>query len=241
MSALRQVLGGLLAVVLVGGAVLASTLMAFAEFGGLAPVPTSATATFTSQPTATALPTQPASTATATRPLATRTVPPPPTETAGPSETATSPPTATSLPPTATVAPSSPTVPPATPTPQPTRCVPSPPLGWTNYVVQRGDTLYELSLRFRVSQAQLQQVNCLANPSDIEAGQHIYAPPIATQPPPTPFATNPPAETATIPADIPTITSMPVPSATPACGPQEFYDPFLNRCRLPDPTGTPPG
>jgi LysM repeat protein len=237
-SALRQVLGGLLGVVLVGGAVLASTLLAFAEFGGATSAP--ASASVTPPPSDTPRPTEPspaeaAPTATATRLPATATLPPSLTATLAPSRTA------TSLLPTdtATVAPSpSPTTVPASPTPQPTECQVSPPLGWTTYVVERGDTLYQLSLRFGTSQAELQRVNCLANPSDIEVGQRLYAPAVATQPA-TPAATQPPGETPTIPGNVPTITSMPVPTATPACAPQEFYDPFLNRCRLPDPTGTP--
>ena len=231
MSAARQVLGGLLAVVLVGGAVVASTVMAFAELGGPAATAIPPSATLTAQP-----PASPTATTAATRttvpPSPTRTfAPPTSTATPVPSDTATPSPTVdqatATLPPTATVAP-------ATATPQPTICVPSPPAGWTTYIIQRGDTLFDLSVRFGVSQAKLQAVNCLANPSDIQAGQRIHVPRVATDTPPAPVATNPPAVTATIPADIPTITSMPVPSATPDCAPQEFFDPFLNRCRLPD-------
>ena len=98
-------------------------------------------------------------------------------------------------------------------------------------MIQRGDTLFSLSLQFGVSQAALQRANCIGNPSDIQAGVRIYTPRVATQPPP---ATSTPAASPTIPADIPTITSMPVPSATPDCAPPEFFDPLLNRCRLPD-------
>jgi hypothetical protein len=109
--------------------------------------------------------------------------------------------------------------------------VPSPPAGWATYVIQPGDTLSNLSLRFGVSQSALQRANCIADPSDIRAGGRIYAPAVSTSPPP---ATGGPGITATVPSDIPTITSIPIPTATPACVPPEFYDPLLNRCRLPD-------
>jgi LysM repeat protein len=109
--------------------------------------------------------------------------------------------------------------------------VPAPPAGWVPYIIQRGDTLSILSLKFGVSQSLLQRVNCIVNPSDIQAGVRIYAPAVNTQPPP---ATNTPENPPTVPADLPTITSMPVPSATPDCVPPEFFDPYLNRCRLPD-------
>jgi LysM repeat protein len=98
-------------------------------------------------------------------------------------------------------------------------------------VIRPGDTFSALSLRFGVTQATLQRVNCIVDPSDIRSGQRIFAP--ITEPPTSaPSAT--PAEEATIPPDIPTITSEPVPSATPDCVPPEFFDPLLNRCRLPD-------
>ena len=98
------------------------------------------------------------------------------------------------------------------------------------YVIQPGDTLFSLSVKFSASQAALQRANCIANPSEIRAGGRIYAPAANVSPP----ATSVPGTTPTIPSDIPTITSVPVPTATPACVPPEFFDPLLNRCRLPD-------
>jgi LysM repeat protein len=90
---------------------------------------------------------------------------------------------------------------PASPVPavaaSPTPC--GPPSTWVPYVIRRGDTLFQLSLRFAVSTQQLQAANCLAS-TDIKFGQVLYVPfvPTATSPSPTPTA-------------VPTATPVPEP------------------------------
>jgi LysM repeat protein len=234
------VLAGLLAVALVGVTVAASTLFAFGGQNATAIAQVSPTTLPTKLPATTAAPsaTRVPPTASATARPPTRTAPPSLTPSPPSSATLPASPTATgTAPPTETPTPvPSPTAPAtlAAPTIAPTTCIPAPPAGWVVYVIQRGDTLFNLALRFGVSQASLQRVNCIANASDIRAGDRIFAPrvDVDTQPPP---ASSTPAASPTIPSDIPTITSMPVPTATPNCVPPEFFDPLLNRCRLPDP------
>ena len=67
------------------------------------------------------------------------------------------------------------TPPPSAPTPVPAACVASPLPGWVLYAVQRGDTLYGLSLNRGTTLLQLRQVNCLVSDS-LYAGQRIYLP-----------------------------------------------------------------
>jgi hypothetical protein len=47
----------------------------------------------------------------------------------------------------------------------------------------------------------------------------------------------------TVPPRTRTVTPGPTDTRTPTCDPPEFFDPFLNICRLPDepPTTPPPG
>jgi LysM repeat protein len=116
-----------------------------------------------------------------------------------------------------------------------TRC--GPPTGWIIYIVQRGDTLYNLSQVLGVSIAQLQQANCLGRSTLIVTGQRLYVPrlPVRTPtltatrwimpsmtPPPlptaiptlwTPYPTNPPLPTSTNPP-VPTPTNPPLPTPT---------------------------
>jgi len=56
------------------------------------------------------------------------------------------------------------------------------PAGWIIYIVQPGDTLYRISLLYRVSISQLQQANCLGGSSSIIAGQQLRVPnvPVST-------------------------------------------------------------
>lgn len=89
------------------------------------------------------------------------------------------------------------------PTPNPTPC--GPPADWVPYTVQAGDTLYRLSVRFRVPLSVLMQANCLTTPA-LTVGQRLYVPP----PEATPTAA--PTET---PTATPTATPTPSPSATP--------------------------
>ncbi|MFQ6100020.1 MAG: LysM peptidoglycan-binding domain-containing protein [Anaerolineae bacterium] len=54
---------------------------------------------------------------------------------------------------------------------------PSPPAGETTYVVQPGDNLFRISLRYNMSYLYLAQHNGIANPSRIYAGQVLRIPP----------------------------------------------------------------
>jgi LysM repeat protein len=50
------------------------------------------------------------------------------------------------------------------------------PAGWVTYIVKPGDTLYRISILYRVSIAQLQQANCLGASSAIYSGQRLRVP-----------------------------------------------------------------
>lgn len=88
------------------------------------------------------------------------------------------------------------------------------PAGWVIYIVQPGDTLYRLSILYRVSIAQLQQANCLGASSAIFSGQRLRVPnvPVSTATF-TPFV----SPTATVTASqtlIPSLTVEITPSPT---------------------------
>lgn len=146
--------------------------------------------------------------------------------------------------PAATMASPSPT---ATDTPTPTATAsatveaPScgPPPGWVIYVVQRGDTLFRLSLRYNVSMAQLMQANCLSSVS-IFAGQTLFVPfhaPVNTPPPqPTATATETVAPTDEPPPPPPPATQTPAPPT--ATQPPPTATPPLPTATQPPPTVT---
>jgi LysM repeat protein len=109
-----------------------------------------------------------------------------------------------------------PSAPTATFTPQatltPILCS-APPLGWTTYTIQSGDTLTSLSYRYQVSVPDLQRFNCLGSSYSITVGQRFFVPfrptVVPTRPPlwtPWPTATIPPFKTAT-PFPTPTFDS----------------------------------
>ncbi len=106
-------------------------------------------------------------------------------------------------------------VPPTSSTAPPVAC--GAPPGWIQYTVQPGDNLYQISLRYGVTVAQLQQANCLANPNDIHVGQRLWVPNVPTiTPPVTPieieFGTGTPEQPTPEPA---TETPTPAPTDTP--------------------------
>ena len=84
-------------------------------------------------------------------------------------------------------------------TPPATTTSPPPSGSTTTYVVQRGDTLFLISLRFNVSISALMAANGITNPNLIFVGQRLTipgagAPPTATPPPgATPAPTTPPS------------------------------------------------
>ena len=88
--------------------------------------------------------------------------------------------------PTGGVTPVPPTaVPPTVPPGQPTATPQPPPTGTGTYVVQRGDTLYRIALRFGTTVQAIAAQNGIANPNLIFVGQVLRIPG-PTTPPPTP-------------------------------------------------------
>jgi murein DD-endopeptidase MepM/ murein hydrolase activator NlpD len=81
-----------------------------------------------------------------------------------------------------------PAQPPPSPAPPPPPSEPAPgPAGLTTYVVQRGDNLYRIALRFGVSLQALAAANNLANPNRIYVGQQLVIPgPVAVTEDPEP-------------------------------------------------------
>jgi LysM repeat protein len=67
-------------------------------------------------------------------------------------------------------------VPTPTPTLTPTASVCVPPTGWVPYTVERGVTLFLLSLAVGSDVPTLQAANCLLDPNDITAGTDLYVP-----------------------------------------------------------------
>ncbi len=65
---------------------------------------------------------------------------------------------------------------------------PIPPIPGTTYVVQYGDTLYSIGLKFGISWVQIAEANGIVNPNQIYAGQVLKIP--AAQPGPTPNFTH---------------------------------------------------
>jgi mucin-2/type VI secretion system secreted protein VgrG len=84
------------------------------------------------------------------------------------------------------------------------------PANWGSYTVVPGDTLYRISILYRVTVQQLMQANCLQT-SNINAGQVLRVPRVPTS---TPATTNTPFPTLT---EVPSLTPVPtteVPSST---------------------------
>lgn len=134
----------------------------------------------------------------------------------------------------------------ATNTPTPTTVVVSPsPTSQTTYVVQRGDTLFEIALRFGVTTKALAEANGITNTALIRPGMVLVIPiPGATEvavagsatPTWTPLVLNTPAASATA-TGTPTRTSTPTP--TPTEGPTNTPTPTPRPTRTPTPTKTP--
>jgi len=106
------------------------------------------------------------------------------------------------------------------PAPTVTAVLCGPPLGWIQIVVQPGDTLYRISLRYGVSVDRLKRANCLIS-DYLMAGQRLWVPNVPTRQPSgtpveiefpttTPEATETPSPTATFePTLLPTDTPLP--------------------------------
>ena len=136
------------------------------------------------------------------------------------------------------------------PTPTAVQCYP--PYNWAVYIVQPGDTLSGIALRYGMSVYTLMRANCLTS-SNLYPGQRLFVPPlypIATFTPipisptftPTPIAsltpTGTPVEITLTPSDTPTPTSTLVPSETPTATPIATDTPVPTN--TPAPTDTPP-
>jgi LysM repeat protein len=123
------------------------------------------------------------------------------------------------------------------PLPTATRIPCGAPVGWINYIVKSGDTLYQISLLYRVSVPQLQQANCILT-TNIRAGQVLKVPNVPTS---TPWMTSP--------TTIPTLTSEPTlrptgeaPTATPETPSPttEIPSPTTQPTETIQPSNTPP-
>lgn len=95
-----------------------------------------------------------------------------------------------------------------------------PPVGWVQYIVQSGDTLFRLATATHTTIAALQQANCLGEETLIFAGSPIWLPrlpePITSeQPTPTLIPDNPLLTTET-PSPMPTPTPTPTALFLPA-------------------------
>ncbi len=154
-------------------------------------------------------------------------------------------------------------VPPLPPTPTPVPIYPTvciPPYGWRPYVVQPGDTLYSLAVRFGTTVQTIMRANCL-NRYYLYTGEILYLPvppsPTPTRRPtltPTPIITPTLTLTPTLtptttltPSPVPTLTltptgtpaPTPVPSPTPAETPTPTATPALSPTPIPSPTPSP--
>ncbi|MEJ5202969.1 MAG: LysM peptidoglycan-binding domain-containing protein [Anaerolineales bacterium] len=117
-------------------------------------------------------------------------------------------------------APSSPT-PVTFPTLTPAPC--GPPPGWIRYIVQKGDTLFKISLMYGISVPQLQAANCLGNSTLIYAGSVIFVPNVPPRITPTrtltptsqPPTSVPPTKTKTLAPPPPSATAPPPTTAPP--------------------------
>jgi LysM repeat protein len=105
------------------------------------------------------------------------------------------------------------------PLPTVTSEVCGPPVGWVQYHVQPGDTLYHLSVEFGVTVQELQHANCMGTSTLLVVGKLLYVPPWAPTPP-TPtypfYFTETPTWTVIVPGtSTPTPTDTDTPTETP--------------------------
>jgi LysM repeat protein len=123
----------------------------------------------------------------------------------------------------------------APPSPINTPFVCNPPFGWTQYTVQSGDTLYHISMLYRVTVTQLKQANCLTS-DFIAGGQRLWVPNTATSTPPATILN---IEFDTVTPE-PTNTSTPTPTATPTATETPPATPTSTATASPTATSTPP-
>ena len=117
----------------------------------------------------------------------------------------------------------------------PTRVPCGPPPGWVRYIVQPGDTLWNLSLRLGVSVEAIRWANCMTDYT-LRVGQPLYLP--AYPPPLSPTPTRFPTATRT-PTPTPTGTRTPTPTGTPTGTPTPTGSPTPTETPEPSPTPVP--
>jgi hypothetical protein len=113
------------------------------------------------------------------------------------------------------------------------------PDGWILYVVKPNDSLFSLSVVFKVSLVELHRANCLSEGAIIRAGQEIYVP---NPPTSTPALSSTPSETPLSPTPSRTQpVSLPIPTATKTPRPTHIpaKKPPMTRPSTPAPTARP--
>ncbi len=187
MRALREITGGLLLAALTTLAVIGGLFLALSESGKPFSQPTAIAGVFTplpSVPSDSPVPSVPSVPSLPTVPPSSPTPDPqPPTPTHSPVPSA-SPSLISNL--------QSPTPIPQPLTRTPTPC--GPPPNWVYYTVRPGDTLFGLSLRFKVSMQQLQLANCLID-TNLKYGQPLLVPFMPTNTPTLTPTSHPPSPT----------------------------------------------
>ena len=134
-----------------------------------------------------------------------------------------------------------------TPTLPPVTVAPSVPI-LGRHTLESGETLFCIGRAYGVLPNAIAQANNINLGTEVQFGQvlaipavqWVNIPPGPVCPPQfdSPFPGLPVSTSTPLATDTPSITATPTASATPqpVCQPPEFFDPFLNRCRLPDPT-----
>ncbi|MEN6408712.1 MAG: LysM peptidoglycan-binding domain-containing protein [Anaerolineaceae bacterium] len=89
------------------------------------------------------------------------------------------------------------------------------PLNWVPYIVQSNDTLYRLSIAFRVSVYEIQLANCMGASTLIRTGDRIYVPNVPTTTPTNTPTARPTHTTSPVPTTMPTEAPTPAPTLEP--------------------------
>lgn len=89
------------------------------------------------------------------------------------------------------------------------------PLNWVTYIVQSNDTLYRLSIAFRVSVYEIQLANCMGTSTLIRTGDRIYVPNVPTTTPTNTPTARPTHTSSPVPTTMPTEAPTPAPTLEP--------------------------
>ncbi len=114
------------------------------------------------------------------------------------------------------------------------------------HTLESGETLFCIGRAYGVLPNAIAQANNIDLGAGVQFGQvlaipavqWVNIPPGPVCPPQfdSPFPGLPVSTDTPVATDTPAITATPTNTPQPVCQPPEFFDPFLNRCRLPDPT-----